>query len=89
MRRGEFQIRPLAFASGEERYLQCPENLSPETFYERQWALALIGSVFDLMRAEQETEGKARVFDRLKGFLTSDADYRQAAASGCEKARCR
>jgi RNA polymerase sigma factor (sigma-70 family) len=81
MRGGEFQFLPLSFASGEERYLQCPENLSPEALYERQWALALIGRVLDVMRAEQVAGGRAPLFDRLKGFLTADADYRQAAAT--------
>ena len=80
MRGGGVHFLPLSFASGEERYLQCPKNLSPEALYERQWALALLSRVLDLMRAEQDAAGKAAVFDRLKGFLTTDDDYRQAAA---------
>lgn len=80
MRGGGLQFLPLSFTTGEERYLQCPENLSPEALYERQWALSLLSRVLDLMRAEQEAAGKAALFDRLKSFLTADADYRQAAA---------
>jgi len=81
MRGGEFQILPLSFTTSEERYLQCPQNLSPDAIYERQWALSLIGRVLDLMRSEHEAEGKAPLFDRLKGFLTSEADYPEAAAA--------
>lgn len=80
-RGGGVEFLPLSFAGIEERYLQCPSNLSPELLYERQWALSLIDRVLRLMRSEQEAAGKAAVFDRLKLFMTGDGDYRAASDS--------
>lgn len=81
MRGGEVELLPLSFQGVEERYLQTPGGLSPESLYERQWALALVERVLNLMRAEQESAGRAAVFDQLKQFLTGDGDYTQAAAA--------
>lgn len=81
VRGGRATFLPLTFEPGEERYLASPANLSPEALYERQWALALIDRVLNLLRAEQEAAGRAAVFDRLKGFLTGEEDYRPAAAA--------
>ncbi|MFN7996897.1 MAG: sigma factor [Bryobacteraceae bacterium] len=80
-RGGGIEFVPLSFATGEEKYLQCTDGLTPESLYERQWALSLIDRVLHLMRAEQAAAGKASVFDRLRTFLTGEDDYRQAAAA--------
>ncbi len=79
IRGGGAELLPLSFHTVEERYLQTPDTLSPDSLYERQWALALVERVLDLMRAEQEAAGKVAVFDRLKTFLTGEGDYHRAA----------
>lgn len=80
-RGGGVEIRSYSFAAGEERYLRCPDSLSPEALYEQQWAFALVERVLHLMRAEHEAAGKAAVFEELKGFLTTDGDYTKAAVA--------
>lgn len=79
MRGGDTAFVPLSMDRVEESYLKTPANLSPESLYEREWALALIGRVLRLMRDEQESAGKVAVFDVLKDFLTADGDYSSAA----------
>jgi RNA polymerase sigma factor (sigma-70 family) len=78
-RGGGVESLPLSWEGLEERYLQTPSGLSPELLYERQWAMGLIEQVLDLLKNEAAAAGKARVFDELKGFLTGEGDYRQAA----------
>lgn len=81
MRGGGCEFTSLSFDTVEERYLQTPPSLSPESLYERQWALALVDRVLQLLRAELEAAGKGEQFDQVKGFLTGDGDYGTAAAA--------
>jgi len=53
--------------NGEQRYsLEPRSNLTPETIFERQWALTTIDHVLDRVRGETDE------FDRLKPFLIGD-----------------
>jgi DNA-directed RNA polymerase specialized sigma24 family protein len=59
-------------------------DLTPETIYERQWAVVLLRRVLDQLRDELARAGKQHVFDALKGCLVGDHDdagYRDAAAA--------
>lgn len=80
-RGGGKQILALSFDKVEQRYLLTPEHLSPESLYERQWALALVERVVNLMRAEQASAGKGASFELLKPFLTADGDYASVSQS--------
>ena len=57
---------------------------SPDKAFDREWAVTLLARVIERLRAECETEGKARQFEQLKVFLTagkgvaSHADVAQA-----------
>lgn len=48
-----------------------PATLPAENLYERRWALSLMQQAMTRLRAEFEADGKARDFERLKGFLAT------------------
>ena len=73
-KRGSGQ-RTLSFdaASAEERLqIEPATELTPERLYERRWAVTLLGTVLECLRAEMVASGKANLFDALRPFL-SDA----------------
>jgi RNA polymerase sigma factor (sigma-70 family) len=66
---------PIDLAGAEERYQRALSHAeTPERLFDRQWCLALLGSVLDDLRAEYSAAGKGRLFDRLATFLTMDDD---------------
>ena len=73
---------PLDMERGEERYLREPADPeTPESIFERQWALALLQRVLESLQKELQSEGKAEQFESLKAFLVSDAtSYSQTAS---------
>jgi RNA polymerase sigma factor (sigma-70 family) len=67
--------RPLSldFQDGEHRYRHEPADpTTPETLYERRWALTLLAQVFARLRQELTRAGKERLFEALKGTLAGD-----------------
>ena len=58
------------------------ESLTPERVYERGWAMALLNRVTARLEAEFVAAGKARIFARLRPYLTGDGTtpYADAAA---------
>lgn len=57
----------------EERYAAEPaERFTPETLYERRWALTVLENVFVSLRAELAAAGKGEMFDVLKDLLSPD-----------------
>jgi RNA polymerase sigma-70 factor (ECF subfamily) len=52
------------------------ETTTPESLFERRWALSVLDQVMARLRAEYGAMGKADLFERLEGFLTKDADAR-------------
>ncbi|HWH70821.1 MAG TPA: sigma factor, partial [Candidatus Sulfotelmatobacter sp.] len=70
-KRGGGQVFSLDAASAESRYSLEPTDLrTPETLYDRAWALALLNSVFHRLQAEYERAGKASLFEELRFCLT-------------------
>ena len=59
-------------------------ELSPDKFFDRQWALAVLERAFAALETEREAAGKDAEFARLKPWLTGDAVYgdQVEAASG-------
>ncbi len=64
---------PFEFGKAESRYLLEPADAgTPETVFDRNWALAVLDQVFQRIRNEWEAKGKAGEFDRLKDCLLGD-----------------
>jgi len=56
---------------------------TPETLYERRWAMTLLSQVMEQLQQEFVAAGKAGEFEYLKTFLTAEKDkipYAEAAA---------
>ncbi len=48
---------------------QLAETLTPEKVYERRWALTLLEQVYQRLGQEYEQQGKAALFEALRGSL--------------------
>jgi len=74
-RGGGVAFLPLDFTEVEQRYRGgALHTMSPEMLFERAWALALLESALARLRREYDQSGKAALFDRLKGALTTRED---------------
>jgi RNA polymerase sigma-70 factor (ECF subfamily) len=47
---------------------------SPDKAFDREWALALLAKVIECLQKECEADGKAKLFEQLKMFLTAGKD---------------
>jgi DNA-directed RNA polymerase specialized sigma24 family protein len=54
--------------------LAAVELETPESLYERRWALSVLKHVMATLRAEFVAAGKAEEFDRLSGLLVRDSN---------------
>jgi DNA-directed RNA polymerase specialized sigma24 family protein len=69
-RGGGITLLPLSFDEAEGRYRVEPEeSATPETLYERRWALTVIERVLGQLRREWEATGRGPEFDELKSCL--------------------
>jgi DNA-directed RNA polymerase specialized sigma24 family protein len=69
-RGGGITLLPLTFDDAEGRYRIEPEDsATPETLYERRWALTVIERVLGQLRREWEATGRETEFDELKACL--------------------
>ena len=72
-KRGARQIVSLDAGSAETRYLREPaDHATPESLFERQWALRLLEEVMTLLKAEYAAAGQAALFEQLRFGLTGD-----------------
>jgi RNA polymerase sigma factor (sigma-70 family) len=72
-RGGHHVLIPIDVRSAETSYaLEPVENVTPETIFERRWALALLQNVLAQLRAEYLREGKTKLFDQLRSTLTGE-----------------
>lgn len=75
----------LDINSAEQRYVvEPPDPATPETLYERRWALTTIERVLASLRREWAESGREHDFDRLKACLLGQAPpggYAALAAS--------
>lgn len=80
-RGGGRQPLSLDFAGAEQRYLHDPaDRRTPESEFNRQWALTLIDRVRATLQEQWQTAGKSEQFVRLAPYLTgvrSPATYRE------------
>jgi len=73
-RGGDIAILSLSFEDAEGRYRFEPaEPATPETLYERQWALTVIDRALGRLRQEWESRKRAAQFDELKPYLLDEA----------------
>jgi RNA polymerase sigma-70 factor (ECF subfamily) len=73
-RGGGRHFLPLDFQAGETRYhLEPPDHATPESLYERRWALTLLEQALTLLRQEYASAGKQQLFESLKSTLTGDS----------------
>ncbi len=83
-RGGDTTILSLSFEDAEGRYRFEPADLlTPETLYERRWALTVIDQVLARLRQEWEEKKRAAEFDELKACLLGegpDGGYAAIAA---------
>lgn len=84
--RGANRLVSFDAIAGEESYLAEETHAStPEAFYDRQWALTVLGMAISRLAGEYTKRGKKADFERLQRYLTEtgEADYtRDAAALG-------
>jgi DNA-directed RNA polymerase specialized sigma24 family protein len=60
------------------------DTLTPERVFERQWALTLLNMVLDQLQGEYAADGKAALFDALKGSLTGERPSAHYARIGID-----
>jgi RNA polymerase sigma-70 factor (ECF subfamily) len=83
-RGGGLSFLSLDQAAAEDRYrLEPISDLTPEMVFERRWALTLLDQVLTQLRDECAADGKGKLFDALRGFLSENLDsgsYAEVAA---------
>lgn len=72
-RGGNTRTLSLDVEKAEGRFLREPATAdTPETVFNRRWALTLLEQVLAELQAEMRGSGKASQFDSLKPYLTGD-----------------
>lgn len=83
-RGGGTWLLSLDDTNAEERFqLEPVDRCTPETLFDRRWALALLEQAAGRLRQEYEAAGKQDLYRGIKGFVSMDGtqvSYQQAAA---------
>ncbi len=83
-RGGGWKALSLNFENAESQYaLEPTHNLTPEKLFERSWALTVLERTMAQLKDESVSDGKQRLFDRLKVCLLGVGDstsYRRMGA---------
>ncbi len=75
----------LDFSQADSQYRTVAvAEETPESLYERQWALTLLQRVNTLLKKEYENRGKGHVYDRLAEFLSGKSSESTQAAAAAE-----
>jgi RNA polymerase sigma-70 factor (ECF subfamily) len=84
-KRGGGRIVELDALDAEQRYATEPADLlTPERCYQRRWALEMIDTAMETLRAQHAAEGKDELFEKLRpflGFSASGEENYQATAT--------
>ena len=84
-RGGGVSFVPFETESAETRYLREPvDGETPEKLFDRRWALGLLESVLEKLRAEFSRADKGKQFEALEVFLSGEkhpASYAEVAAT--------
>jgi RNA polymerase sigma factor (sigma-70 family) len=82
-RGGNVTITSIDAGAAETRYVREPSHTrTAEEIYERRWALTLLDNVLRELESEFAAEGKTRLFEQLKVYLTGDAAAPSYADAG-------
>jgi RNA polymerase sigma-70 factor (ECF subfamily) len=74
---------PIDQGWAEETYHHEPaENITPETLYERHWAMLLLGRAMDSVEREMASSDRAELFEDLKDCLTGSRPARTYSEIG-------
>ena len=84
-RGGQYSFVSLDETVAEDQYAHEPvERLTPETLFERRWALTVLDRTFTTLRREYTRQGQDQQFQVLQVYLSGAKDasssYAQAAA---------
>jgi RNA polymerase sigma factor (sigma-70 family) len=72
-RGGNCELVSIEAQEAEDRYkLEPVDHRTPESLYDRQWALALLERVLERLRQELIAAGKGKLFEELQGFLLGE-----------------
>jgi RNA polymerase sigma-70 factor (ECF subfamily) len=85
-KRGGGRVVELDALAAEERYAAEPvDALSPDRCFQRRWALGMIDTAMETLRAQYVAQGKSEVFEKLRPFLgfaaSAEENYEAVAAS--------
>jgi RNA polymerase sigma-70 factor (ECF subfamily) len=79
-KRGGGKVFSFEISTGEERYQREPaHHETPETIFDRRWALSVLDRVMDRLRAEFVQQGRLDHFNRFKAFLLDQSETPYAA----------
>lgn len=83
MKRGGNQTHlALDFGNAEKRYQTEPvQNVTPETIFDRNWALTILEQALETVGSQYAESGKAKIFKALNGFLTGAQDVPYAVVA--------
>ena len=77
-------VAPLSLDAGspESPALNVAEDarLSPESAFDRQWAVTVLARAMDSLEAECALQGKSALLDQLRPWLLGESDYGDQAA---------
>jgi len=77
-------VEAVSLEDTEAQVVADARQPTPDTAFDRQWALTLLSRALSDLQRECELEGKATVFEKLQPWLTGDAahgDQLELAAS--------
>jgi RNA polymerase sigma-70 factor (ECF subfamily) len=84
-RGGGQQILSLDVAAAEDWYQNEPsDQMTPESLYERRWALALLELALERLRKEWVAAGKETMFGTLQVFLSGERKQMSCAQAALE-----
>jgi len=76
---------PFDGQKAEERYrLDAADRSTPDKLFDRAWATSLIQTTYQRLEEEHALEGKRRLFERLRVFLSGDRADLTCAEAGAE-----
>ena len=84
-RGGHLKKFSLEIARGEEKYAMEPvDSATPESLFDRRWAMTLLATTFEKLQEEYEKNNRAELFNKIKPYLVGNNDkvpYRDVSES--------
>ncbi len=71
---GHLKKLSFNFEASEELCLQSSGDLAPETAFEKEWALTLLGHVMDRLAEDYGQRGKSEFFQKCRPWLNGSVD---------------